>query len=55
MKNRAKQRENRRLYGKSNREKLLDYRNSEHYADPTAYMAVKNIVIEQNRRAMANS
>ena len=54
MRNRAKQRENRRLYGKSNREKLLDYRNSEHYADPTAYKAVRNIVKEQNCRAMVN-
>ena len=47
MRSRTKQRELRRAKGNASntgREKPISYLNSENYADPTAYLAVMNIV-----------
>lgn len=46
MKNRARQRRNRQY-----REEMISYRNHEHYADPTAYYAIRNIVKEGQKRS----
>ena len=37
------------------REQPISYYNSERYADPTAYFAIRNIVREERRRARATA
>ena len=46
MKNRIKQRQNLRM-----KEQMISYQNHERYSDPTAFLAVRNIVKEENRKS----
>ena len=50
MRNREKQREPRRKYGKRT-ERMVSYYNHERYADPTAFMAINNVVRESRGKS----
>ena len=53
MRNRAKQKEMKKLYGKRAKEECFEYQNHERYSDPTAYLAMRSIVRGQRKGARA--
>ena len=44
---------NQQAQRQSRREQMIPYRNHERYSDPTAFLALRNIVREEKRKSKA--